>query len=256
MRTSASRPLLPLAAALLGACSPAIAAREVAAPPAPSAAPAPLVDHHTHINSAAAARLDLEPMPTVALPVDVAGVLREYERLLGAGDAVGLARLFTEDGMILDTGRHAWMRGRVGVQFLYSGASGGYRYRPTAFAAHDSKAHVTGGIAVGALETPRDIAQFLMVRHRGQDGRWRIAAEMFHVGSPPPAAAFTADDLIRRLDSTAVQRAAVMSVAYRFDSPAYEVADVAAMVAAENDWVAAQIARYPGRLVGFCSAGP
>jgi predicted TIM-barrel fold metal-dependent hydrolase len=115
---------------------------------------------------------------------------------------------------------------------------------------------VAGGLAVGPADAPRDIAQFLMVLRRGQDGRWRIAAEMFHIGTLPSAKAFTADDLIKQLDSVGVRRAAVMSVAYWFDSPVHDVADPASMVAAENDWVAAQVARYPERLVGFCSAGP
>jgi predicted TIM-barrel fold metal-dependent hydrolase len=182
--------------------------------------------------------------------------LGAYARLLGAGDAVGLAGLFTDDGMLLDLGRHAWSRGPIGIRFLYSGASGGYRYRPTAFTRGDSMAHVAGAVAVGSVEAPRDIAQFLMVLRQGPEGRWRIAAEMLHLGSPPPARAFTAEDLIRQLDSGGVRRAAVMSVAYWFDSPAYRVPDPAAMVAAENDWVAAQVARFPDRLVGFCSAGP
>jgi predicted TIM-barrel fold metal-dependent hydrolase len=53
-----------------------------------------------------------------------------------------------------------------------------------------------------------------------------------------------------------MQRAAVMSMAYQFGSPSFHVEDEQAKVRAENDWTAREAARYPGRLVAFCSVNP
>jgi predicted TIM-barrel fold metal-dependent hydrolase len=49
----------------------------------------------------------------------------------------------------------------------------------------------------------------------------------------------------------------VLSVAYFFGSPLRTwPGDEYANVRAENDWVAAQVARYPDRLVAFCGVSP
>jgi len=45
-------------------------------------------------------------------------------------------------------------------------------------------------------------------------------------------------------------------VAYWFGNPSRKVENEYAKVRAENDWVAEQVARYPDRLVGFCSFNP
>ena len=60
----------------------------------------------------------------------------------------------------------------------------------------------------------------------------------------------TAADLIAALDSAHIQKAAVLSFAYWFPAPEY------GLVTAENDWVAQQVARCPGRLIGFCGINP
>jgi predicted TIM-barrel fold metal-dependent hydrolase len=65
-----------------------------------------------------------------------------------------------------------------------------------------------------------------------------------------------ADDLISLLDSAGIRRAVVLSVAYMFGSPRRTVEDEYAKVRAENDWTAAQAARYPDRLIAFCGFNP
>ena len=65
-----------------------------------------------------------------------------------------------------------------------------------------------------------------------------------------------ADDLIPLLDSAGIRRAVVLSVAYMYGSPRRTVEDEYAKVRAENDWTAAQSARYPDRLIAFCSFNP
>jgi predicted TIM-barrel fold metal-dependent hydrolase len=76
--------------------------------------------------------------------------------------------------------------------------------------------------------------------------------------SPRRPEAVAADRLISELDSAGIHRAAVLSVAYWFDSPLRKppIENEYAKVEAENDWVAAQAARYPRRLAAFFSFNP
>jgi predicted TIM-barrel fold metal-dependent hydrolase len=60
----------------------------------------------------------------------------------------------------------------------------------------------------------------------------------------------TADDLVARMDEANVDRAVVLSTAYMSVLP-----DDAAM-SAENDFVVAQVARFPDRLIAFCGINP
>ena len=71
-------------------------------------------------------------------------------------------------------------------------------------------------------------------------------------------AAVTADDVIAQLDDAGIRRAAMLSVAYAWDSDSLQScgAEEYGRVRAENDWVAAQAGRYPDRLVAFCSVNP
>jgi predicted TIM-barrel fold metal-dependent hydrolase len=66
----------------------------------------------------------------------------------------------------------------------------------------------------------------------------------------------SADQLVAMLDAAGIRKALVLSTAYLFGSPARHLEDEYARVRAENDWNAAQVARYPGRLVAFCSFNP
>jgi len=65
-----------------------------------------------------------------------------------------------------------------------------------------------------------------------------------------------ADKVIALLDSAGIRRALVLSVAYSWSNPSRNVANDDEHVRAENDWVAAQVARYPDRLRAFCSINP
>lgn len=62
--------------------------------------------------------------------------------------------------------------------------------------------------------------------------------------------------LITLLDSAGIRRALVLSVAYSWSNPSRNVENDYDHVKAENDWVAAQVARYPDRLRAFCSVNP
>jgi|KBSSwiStaDraftv2_1062776.scaffolds.fasta_scaffold330522_2 predicted TIM-barrel fold metal-dependent hydrolase len=69
-------------------------------------------------------------------------------------------------------------------------------------------------------------------------------------------AALTAQDLVAHLDAAGIRRATVLSVAYMWGRPSWTVEDEYEKVRAENDWTAAQAARYPGRLRAFCGVNP
>src|SRR5689334_8123027 len=84
-----------------------------------------------------------------------------------------------------------------------------------------------------------------------------------HLMSPQALSVFsslkpiTAADLIAQMDTAGIDSAVVLSAAYGFSNPFKKPGpDEYARVRAENDWVSMQVARYPRRLIGFCSVNP
>jgi len=65
-----------------------------------------------------------------------------------------------------------------------------------------------------------------------------------------------ADKLITLLDSAGIHAALVLSTAYSWSNPSRNVENDYEHVKADNDWTAAQVARYPDRLRAFCSVSP
>jgi predicted TIM-barrel fold metal-dependent hydrolase len=79
-----------------------------------------------------------------------------------------------------------------------------------------------------------------------------VALEVFSAPKP-----ITATDLIALMDAAGVDRAVVLSDAYGFSNPFRNPGpNEYARIRGENDWVSAQVARYPSRLIGFCSVNP
>jgi predicted TIM-barrel fold metal-dependent hydrolase len=75
--------------------------------------------------------------------------------------------------------------------------------------------------------------------------------------SSPGPKGIDARFLVAQLDTAGIQRAVVLSVAYSFSNPNKPpVPNKYAQVMAENDWTSAQVAKYPDRLLGFCSVNP
>jgi predicted TIM-barrel fold metal-dependent hydrolase len=75
--------------------------------------------------------------------------------------------------------------------------------------------------------------------------------------SSPGPKGIDADTLIAQLDAARIQRAVVLSVAYSFANPNKPlVPNEYAHVMGENNWTSAQVAKYPQRLLGFCSVNP
>lgn len=65
-----------------------------------------------------------------------------------------------------------------------------------------------------------------------------------------------AKDVIALLDAAGIRKATLLSVAFWYGKPGRQVEDERGQVRRENDWTAAQAARYPDRLIAFCSFNP
>ena len=120
---------------------------------------------------------------------------------------------------------------------------------PTAFGVEGSVGWIAGTV-------PMKENVFLGLKKEG-DG-WKVATEQVN---PIPAQTFDrpldADRLIRDLNDAGIERAVVLSVAYWFGSPNRRwEGDEYTNVRKENDWTAAEAARYPGRLIPFCGVSP
>lgn len=120
--------------------------------------------------------------PSVALPVDLARVLRDYEREWAAGNAAGLAALFAEDGFALPSGRLP-ARGRDAIAAHYRNAGGPLRLRALAFEVEDPVAWIVGAYGYG--EDGEDRGKFVLALRRGSDGRWLIAADIDNANPRP-----------------------------------------------------------------------
>ena len=72
----------------------------------------------------------------------------------------------------------------------------------------------------------------------------------------PPSEAFTAADAIAALDSAGIDGGLVLSNAYMYGMPDAPAANERALVRAENEYVAAQVAEHSTRLRALCSFNP
>lgn len=257
---------------LLAACTPAATApAQDAAPPSRLAAIVergrivPRVDHHQHIVGPTAVMQPPPSLEVVALPPDLERLLQERNGIMGGRD---VGELYTAEPEIVDirTDGRPWVRGRDAVRNLVASYDDDARFIPNAFAVDGSVAWIAGVVQSG---TPAQITAnfFLGLKKdeplRGTEEprgtpRWRIAAE---AATPIPPRMFaetiTGDQLVGWLDVAGIERAVVLSVAYWFGSPNRKwPGDEYTNVKKENDWVAAQAARHPGRLVPFCGVAP
>ena len=218
----------------------------------------PLVDHHTHISSVNASALTVEPLlPVVELPEELTRLLRDKERWGGKEkNPAALTDLYTKDALVLDPVSPSWFRGERAVNYVIRGTEMN-RLVPTAFEVNGLAGYIAGYEAVVSGTASEYVSNFFYSLKKGDDGKWRIAAEIFTLNAPAIAKAVTSDQLIKDIDAAGIKRAVVLSVAYWFGSRISRGAqDEYAKVRAENDWAADQVSRHPARLVGFCSFNP
>lgn len=214
----------------------------------------PLIDYHRHLMSPAAAQVYAEP--PLELPEDLAALL--HERTQRWNDAPALAELYTEHSALLDPTGPRWIRGRLAVaERVARFFRAAYRVAPIAWSAQGSAGHIAGYFTRGDGVSTRYLGHVLLSLEKGGDGAWRIAAETPVFEAPVTPQPVTAEQLVAQLEAAGIGRAVVLSLAYWFGSPhSKRVDDEYALVRAENDWTAAEAARFPDRLVAFCSFNP
>ena len=127
-----------------------------------------------------AQEIPADTLPSITLPAALERVLRDYERGWAAGDASGLAALFTEDGFV--PSRNGWRRGRAAIREQYNNAGGSLRLRAHAYAVQDSVGYIIG--AYRYSDSPGGGKVILALRCCGADGQWLIAADLDNANRP------------------------------------------------------------------------
>lgn len=224
---------------------------------------APIVDHHQHLLSVATAdQVSPPPPPPIVLPEDVARLLGERARRWN--DPSMLADLYVEDSLALGTESPGWIRGKSAIAaYLSARFARAYELAPVEYRPTGSTARVAGYYTRGEGAQTQRIGYFYLALERDTDGVWRIAAETSAFPGPLRLLdPIDAAQLVSRLDAAGVQRAVVLSDAFLYGSrsmpaaPEESAAARHAKVRAENDWVAGEAAKYPQRLIAFCSFNP
>ena len=219
------------------------------------AVPAPLVDHHQHLMSPRTVGPAPPAIPNIEVPSPLDRVIDARNRVIETGDP---GDVYVEDALILDVENALWRQGSDAIEDIATTYTPDTRFFTNGYRLGDSTAFVTGMIRSGANNFSTDDLSFMLGLVEVAPGEWRIAVESATIVPPRPfSQSITADMLIQDLDAVGIERAVVLSVAYWFSSPGDEwPGDEVENVRAENDWVAEQVARYPDRLVAFCSVSP
>jgi predicted TIM-barrel fold metal-dependent hydrolase len=210
----------------------------------------PLVDHHQHLLSAAGAASRLT---TIKLPQALASLVGEREKNWNKTE--GLTKLFAEDAALF-TGRE-WLNGPAKIApYLAEGYTGPYRLKPVSFKLDGDRGQIAGYM-VEDDGTDVHFAFFHLGLIKGAGDAWLIKSETQMFPGPAIEKPVTADQLVKLLDEVGIRRAVVVSDAYYFGAGEKQpVPNEEDLARAENDWTADQVARFPNRLVGFCSVNP
>ena len=113
--------------------------------------------------------------PSVVLPGELQRVLTDYEGAWSKKDAVGLAKLFAEDGFVLAPGS-PMVRGREGIERHYRGSGGPLSLRAVAYATEGSVGYIIG--AFSARAGIADQGKFTLILRRDGAGKWWIVSDM------------------------------------------------------------------------------
>jgi predicted TIM-barrel fold metal-dependent hydrolase len=186
--------------------------------------------------------------PVIQLPEDLARLIRERESY-AERDVSGI---YTKDSLIFWVGPMKWVRGREEAKGFLQDFRPGLHYLPVEFKIDGSAGLITGYIRLG--NDPGRIVQHFLFVLRREEGEWRIVSEIASYGPKIPKAQ-TAEEYIAELDTAGVKRGVILSIAFIFDGGELKP-DEYEKVKAENNWIAEQVARFPDRLVGFCSFNP
>ena len=131
---------------------------------------------------AAPASAEESALPSVSLPPELARVLTDYEAAWRAKDAASLARLFAEDGFVLQRNKPP-IRGRDAIEKAYAGAGGSLALRALAYAVEGPVGYIIGGYAARAGEP--DDGKFTLTLKKAPTGKWLIMSDMDNGNRPP-----------------------------------------------------------------------
>lgn len=260
------RLIILLTAAVIAGCAStqngAVASPEaIATPVQPTRAPepggtvatGPVVDHHQHLLSPQAAALftasEGEAGP-VRVPVEVTELLRR--RAAAWNSAAALAELYTEDALLVEEDVISGRKDVVGHVSERFGRP--YAITPIAYAQRGGSRTVAAMYTRGEGQDRINVGVTLFTLVKQSSGQLLIAGETMKFPGPAQNKPLDGDALVQLLDQADMDRAVVMSLAYFFERPGRP--QQPALLRAENDWTAAEIARNPRRLVGFCSVNP
>lgn len=115
------------------------------------------------------------PLPVVTLPAELDRVLRDYEAAWKAGDGVQLAKVFTEDGIILPSGKLP-QRGTAAIEASHTQPGGDLQLVAFAWATGDTVGYIVGGYRYPTTTGPG--GKYVVTLRKGRDGLWRIAADI------------------------------------------------------------------------------
>jgi predicted TIM-barrel fold metal-dependent hydrolase len=215
---------------------------------------APDIDHHQHLLSPQGAALINNPRNAVELPAAVAQVLRQHEA--SWNDPARLAAIYAADAVVLDDDDDVWIRGRDEVAaYIGKRFARPYNITPLAFTGDERRARLAAYYSRGEGAERRHIGSVMIELVREGD-QWRIATEYPIFPGPPREEPLDAQRLVAMLDAAQIKRAVVLSIGYWFDSPTRPLVRSAEAMQAENTWTAEQAARFPERLIAFCSLNP
>ena len=215
---------------------------------------APDIDHHQHLLSPQGAALINNPRNAVELPASVAQVLRQHEA--SWNDPARLAAIYAADAVVLDDDDDVWIRGRDEVAaYIGKRFARPYNITPLAFTGDERRARLAAYYSRGEGAERRHIGSVMIELVREGD-QWRIATEYPIFPGPPREEPLDAQRLVAMLDAAQIKRAVVLSIGYWFDSPTRPLVRSAEAMQAENTWTAEQAARFPERLIAFCSLNP
>jgi uncharacterized protein len=158
--------------------------------------------------------------------------------------------------VVLDDDSEEWLRGRDAVaRYMGTRFARPYQITPVAYTGDERRGRLAALYSRGEGAERRHIGS-VMIEVVREGEQWRIATEYPIFPGPPRQEPLDAQALVAMLDAAHIERAVVLSVGYWFDSPTRVSDRSAAAMQAENTWTAEQAARFPDRLVAFCSLNP
>lgn len=215
---------------------------------------APDVDHHQHLLSPQGAALLNNPRTAADIPAAVTQVLQQHEAAWN--EPTRLAAIYSADAVVMDDDAEEWLRGREAVaRYIGTRFAKPYQITPIAYTGDDRRIRLAAYYSRGEGAERRHIGSAMIELVREGD-QWRIATEYPIFPGPPRSEPLDAQQLVAMLDAAHIKRAVVLSVGYWFDSPTRPSTRSAAAMQAENTWTAEQAARFPDRLIAFCSLNP